>query len=70
MHYENPVREPHNELRKIVDFCELNWFSEFIEKIPLTQNMNEKWKHKATKDQRTDMEESTFDLRRTLGIAE
>jgi omega-hydroxy-beta-dihydromenaquinone-9 sulfotransferase len=68
--YENLVTQPHNELRKIVDFCELDWYRKFEEKIPHTQNMNEKWKHKATKDQRTDMEESTFDLRRTLGIAE
>ena len=68
--YENLVREPHNELRKIVDFCELNWFSEFEEKIPLTQNMNEKWKQKASKEQRTDLEESTFDLMRTLGMTE
>jgi hypothetical protein len=68
--YENLVREPNKELRKIVDFCELDWFSEFEEKIPLTQNMNEKWKQKASKEQRTDLEESTFDLRRTLGMAE
>jgi hypothetical protein len=68
--YENLITEPHKELRKIVDFCELNWYSEFEEKIPLTQNMNAKWKEKASKKQRTDLEESTFDLRRTLSMAE
>jgi hypothetical protein len=68
--YENLVTEPYDELRKIVDFCELDWYSEFEEKIPLTQNMNEKWKQKASKEQRTDLEESTFDLRRTLCMAE
>jgi omega-hydroxy-beta-dihydromenaquinone-9 sulfotransferase len=68
--YENLVTEPHKELRKIVDFCELNWYSEFEQKIPHTQNMSEKWKHKANNEQRIDLEESTFDLRRTLGIAE
>ena len=68
--YENLVREPYKELRNIIDFCELNWYSEFEEKIPSTQNMNEKWKQKAIKEQRTDLEESTFDLRRTLGMAE
>jgi hypothetical protein len=68
--YENLVREPNKELRKIVDFCELDWFSEFEEKIPPTQDMNEKWKQKASKEQRIDLEESTFDLRRTLGMAE
>ncbi|MDQ5876200.1 MAG: sulfotransferase, partial [Thermoproteota archaeon] len=68
--YENLVREPHNELRRIIDFCELDWYSKFEEKIPSTQNMNEKWKHKASKEQRIDMEESTFDLRHTLGIAD
>ena len=68
--YENLVTEPYNELRNIVDFCELDWYSEFKEKIPPTQNMNEKWKQKASKEQRTELEESTFDLRRTLGMAE
>jgi hypothetical protein len=70
MCYENLVREPYNEVRKIIDFCELDWYGEFEEKIPPTQNMNEKWKQKASKEQRTDLEESTFDLRRTLGMAE
>jgi hypothetical protein len=68
--YENLVREPHNELRRIIDFCELDWYSKFEEKIPSTQNMNEKWKHKASKEQHIDIEESTFDLRHTLGIAD
>jgi hypothetical protein len=68
--YENLITEPYNELRKVVDFCELDWYSKFEEKIPSTQNMNEKWKQKASKEQRIDLEESTFDLRRTLGMAE
>jgi omega-hydroxy-beta-dihydromenaquinone-9 sulfotransferase len=66
--YENLVREPHNELRNIIDFCELDGYSEFEQKIPPTQNMNEKWRQKASKDQRTDLEESTYDLRHTLGM--
>jgi hypothetical protein len=68
--YENLVTHTYDELRNIVDFCELNWYSEFEQKIPPTQNMNEKWKQKASKEQRIDLEESTFDLRQTLGIAE
>ena len=68
--YEKLVREPYNELRNIIDFCELHWYSKFEEKIPATQNMNEKWKQKASKEQRIDLDESTFDLRRTLGMAE
>ncbi len=68
--YENLVTQPHNELRKIVDFCELDWYRKFEEKIPPTQNMNEKWKQKASKEQRIDLEKSTFDLRQTLGMAE
>jgi hypothetical protein len=70
MRYENLITEPYTELRNIVDFCELNWYSEFEEKIPLTQNMNNKWKQKASTEQHIDLEESTFDLRRTLGMAE
>ena len=68
--YEKLVTEPYDEFRNIVDFCELDWYSEFEEKIPPTQNMNEKWKQKASKEQRIDLEESTFDLRQTLGMAE
>ena len=70
VHYEKLVREPYNELRNIIDFCELDWYSKFEEKIPATQNMNEKWKQKASEKQRIDLEGSTFDLRRTLGVAE
>jgi hypothetical protein len=70
MRYENLVREPYNEVRNIIDFCELDWYGEFEEKIPSTQNMNEKWKQKASKEQHIDLEESTFDIRRTLGMAE
>jgi hypothetical protein len=68
--YENLVAEPYNELRNIIDFCEVDWYRKFEEKIPPTQNMDEKWKQKAIKEQRTDLEESTFDLRQTLGMAE
>jgi omega-hydroxy-beta-dihydromenaquinone-9 sulfotransferase len=68
--YEKLVREPYNELRNIIDFCELDWYSKFEEKIPATQNMNEKWKQKASREQRIDLDESTFDLRGTLGMAE
>jgi hypothetical protein len=68
--YENLVAEPYHELRNIIDFCELDWYSEFEEKIPPTQNMNEKWKQKASKEQRIDLEESTFDLRQILGMGE
>jgi omega-hydroxy-beta-dihydromenaquinone-9 sulfotransferase len=68
--YENLITEPHNELKNVADFCELDWYKEFEEKIPPTQNMNEKWKQKASKEQRIDLEESTFGLRQTLGITE
>ena len=68
--YENLIREPHNELRSIVEFCELDWYSEFEEQIPLTQNRNEKWKQRASKEQCIDLEESTFELRRNLDMTE
>src|SRR5215211_2369382 len=68
--YEKLVTEPYKELRNIIDFCELDWYSVFEQKIPPTQNMNEKWKQKASKEQRTDLEESTFELRLTLAMAE
>jgi hypothetical protein len=65
--YENLVTEPIKELRKIVDFCELDWYNEFEKKIPLTENMNQKWR-KASKEELTDLEVSTFELRNTLGM--
>lgn len=68
MRYENPVREPYKELKNMIDFCELDWYKEFEEKIPLIQNMDEKWK-KAAKEQCADLEESTFELRVNLGYA-
>jgi Sulfotransferase family len=55
LRYENLVRDPHKELRKIIDFCELDWYSKFEENIPLTRNMNEKWRQKATPNQRRDL---------------
>jgi omega-hydroxy-beta-dihydromenaquinone-9 sulfotransferase len=70
VHYESLVREPYDELRKIVDFCELDWYSKFEEKIPHTRDMNEKWKQKASKEQQMDLEESTHDLRHTLSMTE
>src|ERR671911_505915 len=68
--YEDLITKPYKELRKIVNFCELNWYSEFEEKIPHTENMNTKWKEKASKEQRTDLEESTFDLRQALSMTQ
>lgn len=68
--YEDLVAESYNELRRIVDYCELDWYSEFEEKIPSTQNMNKKWEKKASKQQLIDLEDSTFDLRQTLGMAD
>lgn len=68
--YENLVKEPYNELRNILDFCELSRYNEFEEKIPRIQDMDKKWREKASKDQLIDMEESTFELRRTLGMPE
>ncbi len=68
--YENLITGPHNELKNVADFCELDWYNEFEEKIPPTRNMNEKWKQKASKEQQIDLEESTFGLRQTLGITE
>jgi hypothetical protein len=70
VNYERLVTEPYKEFRNIVDFCELDWYGEFEEKIPRTQNMDEKWKHEASKEQHIDLEESTFELRQALDMAE
>jgi hypothetical protein len=68
--YENLITEPYKELRKILDFCELDWYGEFEDNIPSTQDMNKKWKQKSSERQLVDLEESTIDLRQTLGMAE
>lgn len=64
--YENLVKSPYQELKSLLNFCELEWYEDFELKIPPIQNMNEKWK-KATKEQHSDLEESTFELRMKLG---
>ncbi len=40
--YEDLIREPYNEVRNILDFSKLDWYNKFEEKIPPTQNLNEK----------------------------
>ena len=47
----------------------MDWCNEFEKKIRKTSNMNMKWKQKANVDQKKDLEESTLELRQTLGIA-
>jgi hypothetical protein len=68
--YEDLISKPYDALRKIVDFCELDWYGEFEEKLPTTRDMNKKWEKQATKQQYNDLQESTFILRQTLGMAE
>ncbi|AFU60203.1 sulfotransferase domain-containing protein [Candidatus Nitrososphaera gargensis Ga9.2] len=65
--YENLIAEPYNELKRILDFCELDWYSEFEDRMPPIKDMNKKWIQKATKDQLVEMDESTIDMRRNLG---
>ena len=66
--YENLIREPYQELKDVIEFCELDWHRKIEDNIPLMQNMNEKWKE-TSKEQLKDLEESTFELRATLGYA-
>jgi hypothetical protein len=69
LRYENLITQPDTEIRKVIDFCELDWYPEFEKNMPATSNMNTKWRQNASEEQRKDLEESTFDLRQTLGIA-
>jgi sulfotransferase family protein len=69
LRYENLITRPHDEIRGIADFCELEWYSEFEKNIPKTSNMNTKWCKKADDSQKRDLEESTLELRQSLGIA-
>jgi len=68
--YEDLIAKPYDELRRIVDFCELEWYGGFEEKLPTTRDMNKKWEKQATKQQYNDLQESTFILRQTLGMPE
>jgi len=68
IYYEDLISRPHEEIKKIIKFCELDLYSVFEKEIPHTINMNVKWKQDATDDQRSDLEESTQDTRQILGI--
>jgi len=69
LRYEDLITQPHNEVKKIVDFCEIDWYDEFEKNIPRTSNMNTKWRQNADDNQKRDLEESTLELRQALGIA-
>lgn len=69
LRYEDLISRPHDEIKKIVNFCELDWYGEFEKNIPRTSNMNTKWKQNADDDQKRDLEESTLELRQVLGVA-
>jgi hypothetical protein len=69
LRYEDLITRPHEEIKKMAAFCELDWYGEFEKNIPKTSNMNTKWKQNADDDQKRDLEESTIELRQSLGIA-
>jgi hypothetical protein len=69
LRYEDLITDPHDEIKRVVDFCELDWYDGFEKNIPKTSNMNTKWKQKADDGQKRDLEESTHELRHMLGIA-
>jgi hypothetical protein len=66
--YENLVASPKQEFKKIAEFCELKQYDEFEQSIPTTTDMNVKWKQNATDEQQADLEESTLEMRKVLGI--
>lgn len=69
LRYEDLIARPYDEIKRVVEFCELDWYGRFEEIIPKTSNMNTKWKQNASDDQKKDLEESTLELRQTLGLA-
>ncbi|MGH9858080.1 MAG: sulfotransferase family protein [Acidobacteriota bacterium] len=69
LRYEDLITRPHNEIKRITDFCGVDWYGKFEKKIPKTSNMNTKWRQNADENQKKDLEESTLELRQTLGIA-
>ncbi len=69
LRYEDLIARPYDEIKRAVEFCKLDWHGRFEESIPKTSNMNTKWKQNASDDQKKDLEESTLELRQTLGIA-
>jgi omega-hydroxy-beta-dihydromenaquinone-9 sulfotransferase len=69
LRYEDLITRPHDEIKRIADFCEIDWYGELEKNIPKTSNMNIKWRQNAAEDQKRDLEESTLELRQALGIA-
>lgn len=68
LRYEDLITNPRDEIKRVVDFCKLEWYSGFEKNIPKTSNMNAKWMQKADDEQKRDLEESTQELRYLLGI--
>lgn len=57
--YENLVEDTKNIVRKIIDFCELQWSDVFGRNIPpKLPNMNYKWKEQLTETQKKKLNES------------
>jgi hypothetical protein len=69
LRYEDLITRPHDEIKRIIDFCQMDWYGGFEKNVPKTSNMNTKWRQNADDSQRRDLEESTLELRQTLGIA-
>ena len=69
LRYEDLITRPHDEIKKVTDFCGMDWYGEFEKNIPKTSNMNAKWRQNADENQKKDLEESTLELRQALGIA-
>ena len=67
--YEDLITKPQEEIRRVAGFCDLGWYDEFEKNVPETSNMNMKWKQSADESQKRDLEESTRELRQSLGIA-
>lgn len=68
LRYEDLITSPCDEIRKVIDFCDLGWYDGFEKNIPETRNMNAKWRQGTDDDQKRDLEESTLELRQALGI--
>jgi omega-hydroxy-beta-dihydromenaquinone-9 sulfotransferase len=66
--YENLVTTPNEIFQEIISFAELEWYDDFTKHIPKVINQNLKWLHEISDSElKKDLEESTLELRESLG---
>jgi hypothetical protein len=64
--YEDLIQAPMDNLSKVLHFCNIDTYDDFLANIPVTRDENVKWKANLDNEHVKDLEESTHELRKQL----